>query len=138
MSYNNPTPVAVNCVRVVDNNDGNFVGFLGIERAIEPFIGGLAFPGGFVDEMESIETAAAREFLDECGIETIPDHWLLRCSRITPNNRVLIFCNYQGVVTEDQVKAMQPNSEVKSFTVLTKDSKLCFSLHQERLDFLFS
>lgn len=60
MSYNNPTPVAVNIV-FVRKNDGS-TGLLGLQRGIEPFIGEFAFPSGFVNEMETIEQAAAREF----------------------------------------------------------------------------
>jgi len=135
MSYNNPVPVAVNVV-TVQKKDGT-IGLLGVERGIEPYIGGLAFPGGFVNQLESIEQAAAREFDEEVGIKSTPDDWRILLSRITPNNRVLVFCGYEETIAEDDVAKMVPNDEVKSFVILDPTSKLCFSLHQAVMDAAF-
>lgn len=136
MSYNNPVPVAINVV-CVERNDGT-MGLLGVLRGIEPFVGGLAFPGGFTNEMENIESAAAREFEEEVGIETDEGDWTLLSSAITPNNRVLVFCGYDDVLTEDDVAKMVPNDEISGFVILDRDSKLCFSLHQVVLDEYFA
>lgn len=134
--YNNPTPVAVNVV-AVQKKDGSF-GLLGIERAIEPHIGGLAFAGGFVNEMESIEQAAAREFKEETGIDSDASMWAMKESAITPNNRVLIFLAFDEILTEADVAKMVPNEEVSRFVILEEDSKLCFSLHQKVMDEIFA
>lgn len=42
-----------------------------IERGNEPFKGTWAFPGGFIDEDETIEACAARELKEETGLENI-------------------------------------------------------------------
>jgi len=42
-----------------------------IERGNEPFKGKWAFPGGFIDENETIEDCAARELIEETGLEGI-------------------------------------------------------------------
>jgi len=52
-------------------NSENDVEVLLIKRAREPFMGCWAFPGGFVDKDESLETAASRELLEETGITGI-------------------------------------------------------------------
>lgn len=58
--YRNPTPT----VDVIIEVDG---GIVLIERKNAPH--GWALPGGFVDEGESVGAAAAREALEETGLE---------------------------------------------------------------------
>ena len=68
--YNNPYPrpsVSVDIV-IIRKIEGEYQVLL-IKRAQEPFQGSYALPGGFVDIEETLENAAARELLEETGIE---------------------------------------------------------------------
>lgn len=131
MEYKNPTPVAVTLVPVEDSL--GTISLLGITRGITPFIGEDALPSGYVDEMESIEMAAARELKEETGIETKPEDWRLKHSAITPRNIVLVFCELKFPISVKALEGFVPNAEVQKLVLLNQDSKLCFPLHQEAL-----
>jgi 8-oxo-dGTP diphosphatase len=69
--YEYPRPaVTADCILFGTRNNELFV--LLIERGNEPFKGSWAFPGGFIDEDETIEACAARELKEETGLEGIP------------------------------------------------------------------
>ncbi len=67
-SYEYPHPaVTVDVVIFTVRNDELKV--LLIKRALEPFVGQWALPGGFVGIDESLENAARRELREETGVE---------------------------------------------------------------------
>jgi len=68
--YDFPRP-AVTVDIVLLRRRSNRVDVLLIKRAREPFKNSWAFPGGFVDEDESLEAAARRELHEETGLEGI-------------------------------------------------------------------
>lgn len=68
--YDHPRP-AVTVDIVLFHRAKRGVRVLLIQRKHEPFKGHWAFPGGFVDENESLEAAAARELHEETGLEGI-------------------------------------------------------------------
>jgi 8-oxo-dGTP diphosphatase len=68
--YEHPRP-AVTVDIALFHRSGRDVEVLLIKRAREPFKGLWAFPGGFVDENESLEDAAARELLEETGLRRV-------------------------------------------------------------------
>lgn len=99
-TYNNPIPVAVSIIPVetevsyqIDDFDItlNLLKVVYVRRNIQPKLGMLALPGGFVNELERIETAGARELLEETGLIIEENDFQLFRSEITPNNRNLIF-----------------------------------------------
>ncbi|MBX3207501.1 MAG: NUDIX hydrolase [Labilithrix sp.] len=66
-SYAYPRP-AVTCDVVVFTMRADDLAVLLIQRKDEPFRGRWALPGGYVNENESLERAAARELAEETGI----------------------------------------------------------------------
>ncbi len=69
-TYEYPRPaLTVDCAIFCKSNQGYHV--LLIERANAPFQGKWAFPGGFVDMDEDLETAAYRELKEETDFEGI-------------------------------------------------------------------
>lgn len=69
-TYDYPRPaLTVDCA-IFCKSHGNYYVLL-IERANDPYKGYWAFPGGFVDMDEDLETAAYRELKEETGFEKI-------------------------------------------------------------------
>lgn len=58
--------VTVDALIMARKNERDYL--LLIERGSDPFKGSYAFPGGFVEDDEDLETAARRELLEETGI----------------------------------------------------------------------
>lgn len=68
--YDYPRPgVTADCILFSKKN--NELHVLLIERGNEPFRGMWAFPGGFLEEDETIEACAARELQEETGLTDI-------------------------------------------------------------------
>lgn len=127
MTYRNPTPVAVGIVPLKDGLNGYY---LGVVRGIAP-VNGIAFPGGYVNEMESAEEAVCRELQEECGLTTTPAEWKPIATKVTPKNILLIFMELQREVSySDLVDAFVQNEETKGLYIISRHTTLCFSTHE--------
>jgi ADP-ribose pyrophosphatase YjhB (NUDIX family) len=128
--YKNPIPVAVVVVPVEE-------GILLIQRNIPPQVGGWAFPGGFVDEGETVLEAAQRELQEEVGVNYQGDFSILSIES-TPNRaNMLIFVKAnQGLKPQDLIN-FKPNSEVQALKVIKRYEDLCFPLHSLILHKIF-
>ena len=70
---------------IITDDDGRIVL---VRRAIEPGYGKWVFPGGFIDRGETVEAAAVREALEDCGLRIRLDRLLNIYSY--PGNAVII------------------------------------------------
>lgn len=128
MEYNNPIPVAVCMVPVID---GAHRYLLGIVRATAPGLGGVAYAGGYLEENEDASDAASRELREETTLDIAPHHWHARYTRVTPDNRLLVFMFCDVELTAEQVDGLPATKEVSAYRLLDKDSSLVFPLHQQ-------
>lgn len=70
-TYEYPRPaLTVDCV-IFGLDESNKLKILLIQRALEPFKGDWALPGGFVDMEEDLEAAALRELEEETGVRNV-------------------------------------------------------------------
>jgi len=148
--FKNPTPVAVAIIPVETKVSYNIKGQeIELElnvavygrRNIEPKLGMLALPGGFVNEMERLETGGKREVKEETGLEITEDEFKLFRSEITPNNRNLIF-GITPTRTPDIAVILEENwkndeeirKETQGFVIAGLNIKdAAFPLHQKAL-----
>ncbi len=61
--------IRVTADAVVFRHDDQLLKILLVKRKFDPFKGMWAFPGGFVEDNEELETAAIRELKEETGLE---------------------------------------------------------------------
>lgn len=124
-SWRNPLPVAVLVVPV----DG---GVLCIRRGIEPHIGALALPGGFVNHGESWQAGAARELFEETQIRVDPASVKALDVISAPDSTILIF-GEAAPLAASALPAFTPTDETTERVVVTKAVPLAFPIHEQVL-----
>lgn len=116
-------------------------GLVVIRRAIEPGLGTLALPGGFVDGEEDWREAGAREVLEETGIIIRPEAILpydVKSVKTPRGPLCLIFGKVFGLLDADQFPAFVPNDECSERTVVFNADGVSFSTHIEVMQRFFS
>lgn len=136
MNYENPTPVAIALIPVLGDNGSMYL--LGVQRGIEPFIGGIALPGGYINKGENVNMAVTREVLEETGLNLNQNDFLLTENLISPENKLLLFCRYQEVQMESLIDMEYVDTENQKLVLISKDTPICFSLHKKIIDDFFS
>jgi len=116
--YKNPTPVSVGVIP--SSTPGHIL-------LVERSDGGLALPGGYVDELEDATSAVNREVLEETGLELDAGQWRLFSSAITPDNKLLLFSYYPHPVSLPD--DFMPNEEVIRVLSAPWNTALRFPLH---------
>ena len=102
-TYDYPRPaLTVDCV-IFGLGQGHQLKVLLIQRAVDPFAGQWALPGGFVGMDEDLETAALRELAEETGMKNVFIEQLFTFGGLNrdPRGRVVSVA-YYGLVNLDE------------------------------------
>jgi ADP-ribose pyrophosphatase YjhB (NUDIX family) len=122
VTYVNPTPVAIVLIPVDD-------GLLVIRRAIEPAIGRLALPGGFLELHETWQQGCARELREETGLEADADAIRLFAIHSATAQGLLLVFGIAPTRRAADLPAFVPNGEASEMVVLRGPEALAFPLH---------
>jgi ADP-ribose pyrophosphatase YjhB (NUDIX family) len=125
-SFLNPLPVAVVLLPVDD-------GVLAVRRNIEPQIGHLALPGGYINRGEGWQQAGARELLEETGIVIQPESIREFRVKSAPGGTTLMVFGIGPATRSQDLPDFIPNEETQAVYVLTTPQELAFSTHTETL-----
>jgi ADP-ribose pyrophosphatase YjhB (NUDIX family) len=125
VTYVNPAPVAVLLLPVDD-------GVLTIRRGIEPRLGQLALPGGFIDLGESWQNACARELREETGAVVDPKTVELFDVHSAPDGTLLVF-GLARKTTALSLPTFAPTNETSECVVVEEPVELGFPLHTKVL-----
>lgn len=124
ISFRNPAPVTVALVPV----DG---GLLVVKRAIEPYRGRWALPGGFLDMGETWQEGAVRELYEETGLQAEPAGAEIFAVRSTPLGRHVLLFTRLPAIARAQLPPFSGNAEVSAIDVIDGPRDLAFPLHTE-------
>ncbi|HTP07708.1 MAG TPA: NUDIX domain-containing protein [Anaerolineae bacterium] len=125
-SFINPLPVAVVLLPVDD-------GLLVVRRNIEPQIGRLALPGGYINRGESWQQAGARELWEETGVVIQPESLHEFRVKSAPGGTTLLVFGIAPAMRSQDLPPFTPNEETQEICVLTAPQELAFSTHSETL-----
>lgn len=126
--YRNPTPVAVAIVKV-QTSDG--IKILTVTRGIAPCVGEYCLPGGYVDTLENAQMAAARELYEETGLDLAVDDFTLIDSKVSQRNTILLFCEYNYVLSEDDIDWSFKTEETLELSLGDGSTQYCFNTHSD-------
>lgn len=131
-TWKNPTPVAVMLVPVRDP-----LGLIVIRRGIEPQIGSLALPGGYVDWEEDWRAAGAREVREETGIELDPESIGAFDVASPPDGRTVLIFGIAPPLRRDALPAFAPTPETTERTIIEAPEAMAFPLHTAAVEQFF-
>jgi ADP-ribose pyrophosphatase YjhB (NUDIX family) len=131
MAYKNPLPVAVLLLPLEP------LGLLVIERGIEPRLGQLALPGGYVDwGGESWQQAAARELREEAQVEVDPTGIRVFDVLSAPDGTILIFGQARPM-PRAALPPFTPTNETRARRVIDGPQPMAFPLHTQVVEAFF-
>jgi NADH pyrophosphatase NudC (nudix superfamily) len=130
ISYLNPLPVGV-CLLPVDD------GLLCVRRGIEPALGQIALPGGFLDVGETWQEGCVRELREETGIDIPASEVKLFQALSVPTGFLLLFGLLQPRRAEE-LPPFVPCEEVLETLVVREAINLAFPMHTQAMREYFS
>jgi ADP-ribose pyrophosphatase YjhB (NUDIX family) len=130
-TWRNPTPVGVMIVPVDD-------GVLLIRRGIEPCVGQLALPGGYLVTGETWQEGAARELWEETGLRVDPAEVREFAVRSPPHGRVLLVFGVCAPRVRADLPPFAPTDETTEMVVTEAPVPLAFPTHTEVLSAWFA
>jgi ADP-ribose pyrophosphatase YjhB (NUDIX family) len=134
ITYLNPTPVVVAIVPVRAINPASGVvetGLLTIERGIEPQLGHLALPGGYL-EYEDWRDGLLRELFEETSIKIEDMSCVtLQAARSIDQNRKIVLFGSVPPVEYSALANFVANRECPRFEVIFEARELAFATHTE-------
>ncbi|WP_371530376.1 NUDIX domain-containing protein [Streptomyces sp. NBC_01283] len=125
VAYRNPLPVAVALQPVYDSKGTALVV---VTRTIAPARGGVALPGGFIDDREDWRDAVVRELQEETGIGAASRDVRLAGALSAPDGHLLLF----GLLPERpaaELPESAPTAETEGWHLLRLPAELAFPLH---------
>ncbi|AWZ04782.1 NUDIX domain-containing protein [Streptomyces sp. ICC4] len=125
VAYRNPLPVAVALLPVEDEEG---TGLVVITRTIEPALGGVALPGGFMDFGEDWRESVVRELREETGIHAPAADVTLAGAHSSPAGHLLLF-GLLPVRPAAALPASVATDETTGWHVLRGPEELAFPLH---------
>jgi ADP-ribose pyrophosphatase YjhB (NUDIX family) len=126
ITYVNPTPVAVAIVPVGS-------GVLCIRRTIEPAIGQVALPGGFLELSETWQEGLVRELREETGLKTDPGEVRLFRVYSAARDGLLLLFGLCRRFLPSEVPEFAANSEASEMMIVPGPVDLAFPLHTRAL-----
>ncbi|GAA3991418.1 NUDIX domain-containing protein [Streptomyces marokkonensis] len=126
-AYRNPLPVAVALQPVYDAQGTALVV---ITRTVAPARGGVALPGGYVDDREDWRRAVVRELEEETGIDAADHDVRLADAMSSPDGHLLLF----GLLPERPAEALPlsaATNETDGWHLLRRAEELAFPLHTQ-------
>ena len=135
-TWRNPLPVAI-VLLPVHAPDGR-PGVVVVRRAIEPCLGELCLPGGFIELGETWREAAVRELREETGLPAEPaDVRLFDVYDVAAG--MLLLCGLLPPRRADDLPPSAPTEEATEWMVLTEPVALAFPTHTRAVaDYLAS
>lgn len=129
-TWMNPRPVGVLIVPLLDH-PGHV---LAVRRAIQPGLGQLALPSGYLESHEPWRNGCARELQEETGI-TIDPHTVTLLHAETPPTNLSVLLLFASTHPQHFPKHFEPNDEVSELAAVPTDGsvRLAFDLHNEVL-----